>query len=150
MAHLLHLSDLHLRSDAARDTIGDPKDAAIPVPLQQTSARRIVSTLEALGRDIAAGELTLDCIVISGDIADRNDPTAYTLLPRILEPLVPKLVPAERVVVVPGNATDQIRAAAFTNPAAASDAAWAAADTLHTAAAALGSQELHQAAFALG
>ncbi len=103
MAHLLHLSDLHLRSDAARDTIGDPKDAAIPAPLQQTSARRIVSTIEALGRDIAAGELTLDCIVISGDIADRNAPTAYTLLPRVLEPLVPKHVPAERVVVVPGN-----------------------------------------------
>jgi 3',5'-cyclic AMP phosphodiesterase CpdA len=87
MAHLLHLSDLHLRSDAARDTIGDPKDAAIPAPLQQTSARRIASTLEALGRGIAAGELTLDCIVISGDIADRNDPTAYTLLGRVQDPV---------------------------------------------------------------
>jgi 3',5'-cyclic AMP phosphodiesterase CpdA len=103
MAHLLHLSDLHLRSDPARDTIGDPKAAAIPAPLQQTSARRIVSTLEALARDIEAGALNLDCIVVSGDIAEKNDPLAYALLPEVLAPLVPKLVPAERVVAVPGN-----------------------------------------------
>jgi 3',5'-cyclic AMP phosphodiesterase CpdA len=105
MAHLLHLSDLHLRSDPALDIIGDPKDIVIAAPLQQTSARRIFSTLEALGRDIAAGgrDLDLDCIVVSGDIADKNDPLAYSLLPKVLAPLVPTLVPADRVVVVPGN-----------------------------------------------
>lgn len=103
MANLLHLSDLHLRSGPADDTIGDSKDAAIPAAMQQTSMRRIASTLEALRRDIKAEALTVDCIVLSGDVADKNDPKAYELLPAVLAPLVPALVPANRVVVVPGN-----------------------------------------------
>ena len=40
----------------------------------------------------------------------------------------------------------QIRHLAATNPAAAADAAWAAADTLHAAAAALRSRVLRQVA----
>jgi len=44
------------------------------------------------------------------------------------------------------SATAQIRSLAATNPAAAADAAWAAADTLHVAAAALGSRVLRHAA----
>ena len=44
------------------------------------------------------------------------------------------------------DARDQIRRCVATDPAAANDAAWAAADTLHTAAAALGSRVIRQAA----
>jgi hypothetical protein len=44
------------------------------------------------------------------------------------------------------DARDQIRRCAATNPAAASDAAWAASDTLHAAADALGSRVVRQAA----
>ena len=44
------------------------------------------------------------------------------------------------------DARDQIRRCAATDPAAASDTAWAASDTLHTAAAALGSRVIRQAA----
>jgi hypothetical protein len=44
------------------------------------------------------------------------------------------------------GASDQIRHLAATNPAAAADAAWAAADTLHSAASALRSRVLRQAA----
>ena len=44
------------------------------------------------------------------------------------------------------QAAAQIRALAGTDPAAAADAAWAASDTLHAAAAALGSRVLRQAA----
>ena len=44
------------------------------------------------------------------------------------------------------EAADSIRDLAATNPAAAADAAWAASDTLHVAAAALGSHILWQAA----
>jgi hypothetical protein len=44
------------------------------------------------------------------------------------------------------DAAAHIRACAGTNPAAAADAAWAASDTLHTAADALGSRILRQAA----
>ena len=44
------------------------------------------------------------------------------------------------------GAAEQIRNVAATDPAVAADAAWAAADTLHAAAAALGSRVLRQAA----
>ena len=44
------------------------------------------------------------------------------------------------------RATRTIRSCAFTDPAAAADAAWAASDTLHVAADVLGSQTLRQAA----
>jgi hypothetical protein len=44
------------------------------------------------------------------------------------------------------QAAAQIRALAGTDPGAAADAAWAASDTMHTAAAALGSRVLRQAA----
>ena len=44
------------------------------------------------------------------------------------------------------DATAHIRTLAWTNPAAAADAAWATSDTLHMAAAALGSRILRQAA----
>jgi hypothetical protein len=43
-------------------------------------------------------------------------------------------------------ARDQIRRCATTDPTTASDAAWAASDTLHAAASALGSRELRRAA----
>jgi hypothetical protein len=51
---------------------------------------------------------------------------------------------------IAAEAAKQIRTQARTNPAAAADAAWAASDTLHVAAAALGSRILDQAADAYG
>jgi hypothetical protein len=52
----------------------------------------------------------------------------------------------EHAAQVAGQAAAQIRALAGTSPAAAADAAWAASDLLHAAAAALGSDGLRQAA----
>ena len=47
---------------------------------------------------------------------------------------------------VAADAAAQIRTLAWTDPAAAADAAWATSDTLHVAAAVLGSRILRQAA----
>ena len=52
----------------------------------------------------------------------------------------------EHAAQVAADATARIRALAASNPAAAADAAWAASDTLHVAAAALDSPALRQAA----
>ena len=63
-----------------------------------------------------------------------------------------RLTPGEREAVweyaarAADNAAARIRFLAGTDPAAAADAAWAAGDTLHVAAAALGSRILRQAA----
>jgi len=52
----------------------------------------------------------------------------------------------EHAAQAASRATAEIRSLAGTDPGAAADAAWAAADTLHAAASALGSQELRRAA----
>jgi hypothetical protein len=52
----------------------------------------------------------------------------------------------EHAAQAAGQAATQIRTLAGTSPAAAADVAWAASDTLHAAAAVLGSPELRQAA----
>ena len=52
----------------------------------------------------------------------------------------------EHATRVAADATSQIRHLAWTNPAAAADAAWATSDALHVAAAMLGSRVLRQAA----
>ena len=52
----------------------------------------------------------------------------------------------EHATRIAADATAQIRHLAWTNPAAAADAAWATSDTLHVAAAMLGSRILSQAA----
>ena len=63
-----------------------------------------------------------------------------------------RFTPAERNAIwehaarITADAARQIRHLAGTDPAAAADAAWAAADTLHVAASALGSRVLRQAA----
>ncbi|HXZ70453.1 MAG TPA: hypothetical protein VEH31_06185 [Streptosporangiaceae bacterium] len=67
------------------------------------------------------------------------------------EPTAP-LTPAERAAIwdhvtrTAAGATEQIRQLSVTDPGLAADAAWAAADTLHAAASALGSRVLRQAA----
>ena len=64
----------------------------------------------------------------------------------------PDLTAGERTAIwehatrAAADATAQIRNLAWTNPAAAADAAWATSDTLHVAAAMLGSRILRQAA----
>jgi hypothetical protein len=52
----------------------------------------------------------------------------------------------EHAAQAASRATAEIRHLAGTNPGAAADAAWAAADTLHAAASALGSREVRRAA----
>jgi hypothetical protein len=65
-----------------------------------------------------------------------------------------RLTPAERAGIwdhaarTAGDAAGQIHQLAASDPAAAADAAWAAGDTLHAAAAALGSRVIRQAAAA--
>ena len=62
------------------------------------------------------------------------------------------LTPAERAAIwdhvtrTAAAATEQIRQLSITDPGLAADAAWAAADTFHAAASALGSRVLRQAA----
>lgn len=103
MAILLHLSDLHLAASANDDMLNDAKIDVISRRSQQNAIDRIKRTLEGLAARVTEERLDLECIVITGDVADKNSKDGYERLPDLLAPLVPQIVPPTRVVVLPGN-----------------------------------------------
>src|SRR5579859_3346622 len=110
------------------------------------------------------GQITGYAVALPGDTAGAGSPVWYGGGKLAADLTLPKLrrrwgsagddpfTAAERGAVwehtarVADGASGQIRMLAETDPALAADAAWAAADTLHMAAAALGSRILRQAA----
>jgi hypothetical protein len=113
------------------------------------------------------GEVTGYAVALPGDTANDGGPVWYGGGKLAADLTWPKLrhrwtrpgtAPGERLSAaerdaawdhaarVAGDAAAQIRFLSGTDPAGAADAAWAAADTLHVAAAALGSRILRQAA----
>jgi hypothetical protein len=113
------------------------------------------------------GQFTGYAVALSGDTAKAGSPVWYGGGKLAADLTLPKLrrrwgapgssgddpfTAAERAAVwehvarVADDASVQIQTLAKANPALAADAAWAAADTLHVAATALGSRILRQAA----
>jgi hypothetical protein len=112
-------------------------------------------------------EVTGYAVALPGDAAKDGAPVwfgggklaADLTLPKLRRRWEPARVPPEETFTTQerntlwehaaqtaADAAAQIRSHAATSPAAAADAAWAAADTMHAAAAALGSRLLRQAA----
>jgi len=115
----------------------------------------------------APGEVTGYAVALPGDTTRAGGPVWYSggklaadlTLPRLRcrweparstpgEPFTPEERNAiwEHAARTAAEAAGQIRALAATSPADAADAAWAAADTLHAAASALGSRVIRRAA----
>jgi hypothetical protein len=113
------------------------------------------------------GQVTGYAVALSGDVTKDGKPVWYSggklaadlTWPKLTQRWHPaghesdiRLTTDERAALydhaaqAAANATAHIRAYAVTNPAAAADAARAASDTLHVAAAVLGSRPLRQAA----
>lgn len=113
------------------------------------------------------GEVTGYAVALPGDTSKAGNPVWYGGGKLAADLTLPKLrrrwtrpgnsaedrfTTAERSAVwdhaarIADRACAQIQGLAATNPAEAADAAWATADTLHAAAAALGSRVLHHAA----
>jgi hypothetical protein len=113
------------------------------------------------------GEVTGYAVALPGDISKAGNPVWYGGGKLAADLTLPKLrhrwiqpgdsadgrfTAAERSAVwdhaarVADHASAQIQTLASTNPAEAADAAWATADTLHAAAAALGSRILREVA----
>ena len=116
----------------------------------------------------APGQLTGYAVALAGDTAKDGGPVWYSggkLAPDLTWPkLRQRWIPSrtaprdqrltaagqkaiwEHAAQVAADAAAQIRAEATINPASAADAAWAASDTLHVAAATLNNPALRQAA----
>jgi len=114
------------------------------------------------------GQVTGYAVALPGDVTKDGNPVWYSggklaadlTWPKLTRrwpgsgpvPIHPSVTAAERTVIwehagrVAADAAARIRVLAGTDPVGAADAAWAASDTLHAAAAALGSPALRRVA----
>lgn len=100
MSTILHLSDLHLGDADAWERKTDDKVGL--VPRDENARLSVLSTsLKAVQRHLAAQDASLDVVVVSGDITSKYETVGFERFGALLDQL--KLVPAENVVVVPGN-----------------------------------------------
>jgi hypothetical protein len=132
--------------------------------LARLDAAGVLTRIRRSSRD--PGQITGYAVALPGDTTRTGQPVWYSggklaadlTWPRLRQRWQPAAAPSglltaeergeiwEHAGQVAANAATQIRSLAQVNPGAAADAAWAAADTLHVAAAVLGSRVLRQAA----
>jgi len=102
MTTILHLSDLHLVDPAK-----SPRHATVKVGLLHetggTYYRTLRNSLESLSTRLIDEGRSIDAIVMSGDVADKNSPEGFDAFIELLSALGPLLPPARCIVVVPGN-----------------------------------------------
>lgn len=104
MGTLLHMSDLHLAPEGDRaDITGDYKLDLVPWAERQRRTADIRSTLKQLSKSFAGSRMTLDAIVISGDVTVRGRVEGIDLLDSVLDELGDALPTKDRILIVPGN-----------------------------------------------
>jgi 3',5'-cyclic AMP phosphodiesterase CpdA len=84
-------------------TTGDYKSEHIPASDRQTRLDAIESTLDELVEWLSRENITLDAVVVTGDVSYMYDPEGFALLGPTLGRLGASLPPPDRVAVVPGN-----------------------------------------------
>src|SRR2546423_557143 len=102
MPLILHISDLHLVSPDASPALDDHKAGLVPTASRSSHFQALRLTFQRLAERLLKEGRHLDAIVVSGDIADRNEEGGYTAFTELLESLNPVRPSADRVVVVPG------------------------------------------------
>lgn len=100
MSTILHLSDLHLGAGQPWERKTDDKVGI--VPRDENSRLSVIETsLRGVRNQLRERDEELSAVVLSGDLTTGNDPEGFKRLTGLLERL--DLVPAERVIAVPGN-----------------------------------------------
>ncbi len=101
---LLHLSDLHLVPAGVRDDVtGDYKLDLVPAAERQRRTQTIRDTLHQLGAALDAAGVTLDAIVITGDVTLVGGREGIDMLPEVLAELGTARPHPDRILIVPGN-----------------------------------------------
>jgi 3',5'-cyclic AMP phosphodiesterase CpdA len=103
MALILHIADLHLVSQGSSRPIDDHKAGLVPTGDRVTHQEMLRVTLQQLGEKLINGGSVLDAIVVTGDIADKNNEGGYQSFLELLDALGPAKPAANHVVVLPGN-----------------------------------------------
>jgi 3',5'-cyclic AMP phosphodiesterase CpdA len=100
MSVILHVSDLHLGKDQPWERATDDKSGI--VPQDENSRLAVIRTSLAAVKDyLAAHELGLHAVVVSGDITTAHDEEGFKRFGELLGAV--KLAEPDRIIVVPGN-----------------------------------------------
>lgn len=103
MALILHIADLHLVSQASSRPIDDHKAGLVPARDRVTHQEVLRVTLQQLGERLVNDGSALDAIVVTGDVADKNNDGGYESFLELLDALGSAKPEANRIVVLAGN-----------------------------------------------
>lgn len=103
MALILHIADLHLVAAESSAPIDDHKVGLVPKRARATHHKTLLLTMSRLGETLAKNGQTLDAIIVTGDISNKNNEGGYRAFLALLGALGAAKPGPERIVVVPGN-----------------------------------------------
>lgn len=103
MANILHITDLHLVSKADSEALESHKVGLVPHGDRATRHRLLRYTLQILGQQLSQESQPLDAVVVTGDVAEKNNPGGYIAFLDLLEALGDAKPPSSHILVAPGN-----------------------------------------------
>ena len=103
MALVLHIADLHLVASSVSPPLGDHKAGLVSAKDRVTHQGALTLTLARLGEEIVNQGKTLDAIVMTGDISDKNNEGGYIAFIELLNALGSAKPPNRCILVLPGN-----------------------------------------------
>src|SRR5437899_1644106 len=103
MALILHLTDLHLGSSSDGQVLGDHQFTTLSRGERTDRVKLFHNTLEELAAYLEVKRLTLDAVVLSGDLTIRDSEEGYEELEGLLQCLGRHRPAAGKVLIVPGN-----------------------------------------------
>ena len=103
MALILHIADLHLVASSVSPPLGDHKAGLVSAKDRVTHQSALTLTLARLGEEIVNQGKTLDAIVMTGDISDKNNEGGYIAFIELLNALGSAKPPNRCILVLPGN-----------------------------------------------
>src|SRR5690348_15767821 len=103
MALILHIADLHLVSPSSSPAVGNHKVGLVPSGDKTTHHQMLRATLQRLGEKLSDESRSIDAIVVTGDIADKNNDGGYQAFLDLINALGKAKPAPNRIVVLPGN-----------------------------------------------
>jgi hypothetical protein len=103
VALILHIADLHLVAPSASVPLSDHKSSLVSVADRVTHHDALKLTLQRLGEYLTRNSLNLHAVVVTGDVADKNNDGGYQAFKDLMEAIGSAKPPNNRIVLLPGN-----------------------------------------------
>jgi 3',5'-cyclic AMP phosphodiesterase CpdA len=100
---ILYIADLHLVAPSASVALGDHKSSLVSTSERVTHHDALKLTLQRLGEYLTSNSLNLEAVVVTGDVADKNNDGGYQAFEELIEALGSAKPPNSKIVVLPGN-----------------------------------------------